>query len=410
MKNIILNEKYNSTKVFFEKAKGDRIFYKNKSYIDLSFCSGAIFLGHNHSLFKKSASEYLKNNFSIFSNPNTQAVKLSKNIKFFFPNFHKIVFCNTGSESVIKALRISRAISKKKKVVLVTGSWHGSTDNTLFYPRKNLMPESLSAGIKESDKKNTIFIPYNEIKISKKILDKKKNNINCVIIEPIMGCLPNNYSKPYLKFLEQYCKKNKITLIFDEIITGFRSEKGSVQKKYNIKPDITLIGKILGGGLPIGAIGINKDIYSKIEKNKKKIFFGGTFSGNTFSTYMGNKVLSYIKKNKILVKKIIKNSEYFQNKINYYISKENLNAHVYRFDSILRIVFSKGKINNRIQRDFLEKKQIMSKIKFENYLFKRNIYFPPNGIILFSSMTNKKSIDYMINVINLGLKKYFKFK
>ena len=92
-----------------------------------------------------------------------------------------------------------------------------------------------------------------------------------------MGCLPNDNSKPYLKFLEKYCKKNRINFIFDEIITGFRSEKGSVQRKYNIKPDITLIGKILGGGLPIGAIGISKNIYQKIKKNKKNIFFGGTF-------------------------------------------------------------------------------------------------------------------------------------
>ena len=406
MKNLILNEKYNKTKVLFQKAKGDKIFYKNKSYFDLSFCSGAIFLGHNHPIFKKSIYEYVKNDFSIFSNPNTQAVKLSKNIKSFFPNFYKIVFCNTGSEAVIKALRISRSINKKKKIVLVTGSWHGSTDNTLFYPGKNFNPEPLSAGLKESDKKNTIFIPYNDIKLTKKILDQNIKEINCIIIEPVMGCLPNDNSKPYLKFLETYSKKNKVNFIFDEIITGFRSENGSVQAKYNIKPDITLIGKILGGGLPIGAIGISKNIYQKIKKNKKNIFFGGTFSGNTFSTFMGNKTLEYIRKNKKLVKKMISKSEYFQKKINDFILKEDLNAYVYRFDTISRIVFSKKKVKNRIQRDFLEKKKISSKNNFQNFLFKNKIYFPPNGIILFSEMTSKKSIDYIIRIINSGLKKF----
>ena len=408
MKNIILNEKYDSTRVLFEKAKADKIFYKKKNYLDLSFCSGAIYLGHNHPVFKKSINEYLKNNFSLFSNPNTQAVKLSKNIKFFFPNFFKIIFCSTGSEAVIKALRISRATNKKKKIVLVTGSWHGSTDSTLFYPGKNLTPEILSSGIKESDKKNTIFIPYNDIKKTKKILDKQKQEINCIIIEPVMGCLPNDYSKPYLKFLETYCKKKKINFIFDEIITGFRSRKGSVQSKYNIKPDITVIGKILGGGLPIGAIGITKKIHQKLKRNKQKIFFGGTFSGNTFSTFMGNKILEYIKKDKSITKKMIKKSEYFQNKINNFIFKENLNAHVYRFDTISRIVFSQKKVINRLQRDFLEKKKISSKFRFQNFLFKKRIYFPPNGIILFSEMTTKKNIDYIIKIVNSGLKKFCK--
>ena len=204
MKNIILNEKYNSSDFLFEKAIGDKIFLKKKKLIDLSFCSGAILLGHNHPVFKKSIKQYLNGNLSIFSHPNTQAIKLSNTIKYFFPKFKRVIFCNTGSESVIKALRISRATNSKKKVVSVSGSWHGSTDQTLFYPKKNFSPEPISAGLKESDRKNIIFVPYNNIKKTKIILDKKKREINCIIIEPIMGCLPNDESKPYLKFLEKY--------------------------------------------------------------------------------------------------------------------------------------------------------------------------------------------------------------
>jgi len=225
-----------------------------------------------------------------------------------------------------------------------------------------------------------------------------------------MGCLPNDDSKLYLKFLEKYCLQNNINLIFDEIITGFRSSMGSVQRKYNIKPDITLIGKVLGGGLPIGAIGISEKIYKKINKLEKVIFFGGTFSANTLSTFIGNKVISYIKNNKNLINQLISNSKYFEDKINLYIKKKNLNAKIYRFDSILRIVFSKEKINNKIQRDFLEKKKNKYKKQFNKYLFKRNIYLPPNGIILFSFKTSKKSINYVINSICEGLNKYFKKK
>jgi len=408
VKNIILNEKYNSSDFLFEKAIGDKIFLKKKKLIDLSFCSGAILLGHNHPVFKKSIKQYLNGNLSIFSHPNTQAIKLSNTIKYFFPKFKRVIFCNTGSESVIKALRISRATNSKKKMVSVSGSWHGSTDQTLFYPKKNFSPKPISAGLKESDRKNIIFVPYNNIKKTKIILDKKKREINCIIIEPIMGCLPNDESKPYLKFLEKYCKQNNINFIFDEIITGFRTSNGSVQCKYNIKPDITLIGKVLGGGLPIGGIGISDKIYNKIKKLNMKIFFGGTFSANTFSTFVGNKIISYIRSNKNLINKLILNSKYFENKINTHIKKSKLNARIYRYDSILRIVFSNKKVNNRISRDFLENKRHKSKMKFVKFLSKKNVYLPPNGIILFSFMTSKKSINYVINSVCEGLDKYFK--
>ena len=407
MKNLILNSQYKSSKFFFNKAIGDLILLKNKNIIDLSFCSGAILLGHNHPIFKKSVKEYLDNNYSIFSHPNTQAIKLSQTIKKFFPNFEKIIFCNTGSEAVIKALRISRAINLKKKIVSVAGSWHGSSDQTLFSPKKNFTPQPMSAGLKESDRKRLIFIPYNNIERAKKIINKHKNNINCIIIEPVMGCLPTNDSIIYLKFLEKYCVKNNINLIFDEIITGFRSENGSVQGKYKIKPDITLIGKALGGGLPISAVGISKKIHKKIEKLNRNIFFGGTFSANTFSTFVGNKVITHIANKKDLIKKLILKSKYFEESVNSYIKKENLNAKIYRFDSILRIVFSNEKINSRIQRDFLEKNKSKPKKDFEIFLLKKNIHLPSNGIILFSIVTSKKNVDHVIVSVCKGLKKYF---
>ena len=407
MKNLILNSQYKSPKYFFNKAKGDLIFLDKKRIIDLSFCSGAILLGHNHPVFKKSIKEYLNNNYSIFSHPNTQAIKLSRTIKKFFPNFEKIIFCNTGSESVIKALRVSRTINSKKKIVSVAGSWHGSSDQTLFSPNKNFNPLPISAGLKESDRKRLIYIPYNNIEHAKKILNKHKKNINCIIIEPVMGCLPINDPIIYLKFLEKYCLKNNINLIFDEIITGFRSKNGSVQGKYKIKPDITLIGKALGGGLPISAVGVSKRVYDKIKKSKKKIFFGGTFSANTLSAFVGNKVTTHIADNKDLIAKLILKSKYFEESVNNYIKKENLNAKIYRFDSILRIVFSKKKINSRIQRDFLEKNKSKPKRNFEIFLLKKNIHLPSNGIILFSIKTNKKNINYVIDSVCKGLKKFF---
>ena len=399
MSNIILNEAYRNSKILFEKGIKDKIYIKRKSYIDLSNCAGSLILGHNNIFYKKILKKYLKKNFSNFAHPNIHAINFSKNIKKIFPSFSKVIFCNSGTEAVFKSLRISRALNKKKYIASVVGSWHGSVDQLLFYPNKKFKTIPLSAGLSNFDKKNLIIIPYGDIKLSKKILEKKKNNINCLIIEPVQASLPLNNSKKYLKFLENYCKKNKIILIFDEIITGVRSDKSSVQNNYKIKPDITTIGKIFGGGMPIGIIGLSSKIKNIIQNQNKKIFFGGTFSGNSLSTFIGNETIKYIMRKKKLLIDLNNKSKYFENVLNKFIDKNNLDLKIYRYASIIRIVYTKNQVINRIQRDFFESK-ISSKIKsFRKYLFTKNIYYPTSGIIFFSFSSSYSNIDYVIKFI-----------
>ena len=407
MSNIILNEGYKDYKILFERGENDKIFFKNKAYIDLSNCAGSLILGHNSNVFKKSLKLYLKKKISIFAHPNTHAINFSKNIKKNFPSFSRIIFCNSGAEAVLKSLRISRSLNKKKLTVNVTGSWHGSVDQFLFYPNKYLKPQELSDGLSLDDKKKLIYIPYNDIEKSSKILNKFKNDINCIIIEPIQACLPLGNTKNYLKFLENFCNKNNITLIFDELITGIRIRPGSIQKKYNINADITAIGKILGGGLPIGVIGISEKINKIIKKKNIKVLFGGTFSGNSLTSFVGNETLKFLFKNKRLFSNLNKKCFYFQKSLNQFIIKERIKAKVYRFDSILRIVFSKNEIKNRIQRDFFEKKNILNIAKFRQYLLENNIYYPSNGVIFLSNSTSYKSINYVLKYIKFGLKRFF---
>ena len=401
MSSLILNEGYKKDSPLFEKALNDKIFLKKNKLIDLSHCSGSLLFGHNSQIFVRSLKKYLKEKFSIFSHPNLHADKFSKLIKSYFPNFKKIVFCNSGSEAVIKALRISAATNRKDQIVLVTGSWHGSVGKTLFKPIKKRNVKPLSSGLDKFDQKKVTFIPYNNIKDSKKILDKKKSKINCVIIEPVLASMPVVNIGNYLTFLSNYCKKNSINLIFDEVITGFRTIEGSVQKKYKIKPDITILGKILGGGLPIGLIGITNKIYKKINKKNNKVFFGGTFSGNSMSTFIGLNTLKYLKKNKFLLRELIKKCEYFQKTLNDFFLLNKIDAKVYRFQSILRIIFSSKQINSRPQRDFLEKKKDEKISKLKKYLFNQGIYYPSNGIIFLSTATNYKSIKTLIRHIKI---------
>ena len=407
IKNIILNEDYKDNKILFDKGEGDKIFIKNKAYIDLSNSSGSLILGHNSQVFKKSLKLYLNKKISIFAHPNTHAINFSKNIKKVFPNFSKIIFCNSGTEAVMKSLRLSKSLNKKNLIVNVVGSWHGSVDKLLFYPNKYLKPQKLSDGLSLDDKKKLIYIPYNDIEKSNKILNKFKNDINCIIIEPIQACLPLDNVEKYLQFLERFCKKNNSILIFDEIITGIRIRPGSIQRKYKINADITTVGKILGGGLPIGVIGISEKINKIIIKKNIKVFFGGTFSANSLSSFVGSETLKFLLKNKALFSNLNKKSLYFQKNLNQFITKEGIEAKVYRFDSILRIVFSSKKITNRIQRDFFEKKNIHKINRFKEYLLDNKIYYPRNGIIFLSNSTSYKSINYVLNHMKIVLKKNF---
>ena len=183
---------------FFEKGNGSYIYIKKKKIIDLGYCAGSLLLGHSSQVFKNSLKLISKKNISNLAYTNVHAVELSKTIKKILPNYSKFVFCNSGTEAVFKSLRICSAITNKKKIISVVGSWHGSVDNTLYFPDKNLKPQKISDGLTDSSKKNIVFIPYNDIKLSKKILNHHKKNIQCVIIEPIQGCLPLENAKKNL--------------------------------------------------------------------------------------------------------------------------------------------------------------------------------------------------------------------
>ena len=403
--NNILNEGYNNNH-YTNKGIGPYIYFGKKKYFDLSYGSGTLILGHNSKTFKDSLNEINKKNISLFTEPNVYANILSKKLKKINKKYNKFIFCNSGTEAVFKSLRIVKAITKKNIIISVTGSWHGSADKLLFRKNKNFIVP-MSDGLSENDRKNIKFIDYNNIEKSKILLEKLKNKISCIIVEPIQGCLPDPEAIDYLKFLEAFSKKNKNILIFDEIITGLRTKKGSVQNYYKIKPDISLFGKSYGGGYPIGIIAINKKIENIIYKKKLNIFYGGTFSANAIACYCGNKTTSHIWKNKKIIEKQCQFSKYFQEELNTFIEKNKIDAKVYRFQSMARIIFSKKQISDRVQRDFFEKKNKLKIKKLKNFLLKKKILYPKNGIIFFSEANTIKNIKFFIKNISLGLKKYF---
>ncbi len=407
---IILNEGYNSSKNLFKTGKGPHIKgTDNKKYLDLSCGSGTILLGHNNHVFRQSLKDFLKKDYSNFAQPNIHAHKFSNNLKKIFPNFSKFIFCNSGAEANLKALRIARAVTNKDVVANVTGSWHGSIDQFLFKSDKKGKPLPISNGLEKNLIKNILYLPYNNIEKTRKILKRHKKKISCIFFEPIQGCLPTGDNKLYIKFLSNFCKKNNILLMLDEIITGVRINYSSIQNIYKLKSDISTFGKVAGGGMPIGIIGISKKIEKKLALKSEKVFFGGTFSGNSLSMFIGNKMLEYLNKNKNKIFfKINSNSSFFVEYLNEQLLKNKIKARVINFHSIVRIIFSEKFPKDRVQRDFFEKKKNNNRIKFIKFLKKNGIIFPNNGIIFISYAMEKKHLRNIIQKITAGLKKYFK--
>ena len=278
----------------------------------------------------------------------------------------------------------------------------------MLYKDKKGKLNKLSDGLEKNIEKKIIYAPYNDFNKTKKIIDKYKDKICCVMIEPIQGCLPSYDGIKYLKLLNNYCKKKNIILILDEIISGLRTNCSSVQNEYNLSSDISTFGKVFGNSLPIGFIGITKKIENIILNRKRNIFFGGTFSGNSLSMYVSNEFLKFVIKNK---NKIFKNLESKSlklfNGLNRYIEKNNLKVNVIRFNSVLRIIFSKEIPKDRLQRDFLEKRNNSKRLKFINYLNKKKIIFPSNGIIFLSASFSSKDIDNLVEQIGYALRKFF---
>ena len=193
------------------------------------------------------------------------------------------------------------------------------------------------------------------------------------------------------------------------MITGLRTNCSSVQNYFNIKPDLSTFGKCFGAGLPIGIISMSKNISRKINKINPKVFFGGTFSGNSIVTFVGNEVLNYIVKNKKKIfKKINTNSKYLQIELNKFFKSNNLDLKIYRFHSMLRLVYTKDSIKDRASRDFLELKKNKLISKFQNYIRNKNIYIPSSGIMFQSYSHEKKDIDFIIKEFKKGLLKIFK--
>lgn len=272
--------------LFVKKARGSKIYGECKrEFIDYCLSWGALILGHSH----PKVVEVLKKTIdkgSSFGTATVQETELAQLITEAIPSIEKLRLTNSGTEAVMGAIRLARAYTGKNKLIKFAGCYHGHADYLLNCP-----------GIPKDFSKHTLVCPYNDIKKVQELVEKHKQDIAAIIVEPVaanMGVvLPKN---DFLKKLREITQRSNLILIFDEVITGFRLTYGGAQKLFGVKPDLTCLGKIMGGGLPCGAFGGIKEIMDLLAP-EGEVYQAGTFSGNPLTVNAGLITLKILSEN-----------------------------------------------------------------------------------------------------------------
>jgi len=275
--------------LFVKKALGSKIIdVDNNEFIDFVCSWGPMILGHNHPKVVAAIEQALVNGTS-YGAPTPLEIELAQMVINAFPAMDKVRFVSSGTEATMSAIRLARGYTGKKVVVKFDGCYHGHADSFLVKAGSGVITLGIpgSPGVPDDIVKNTISIPYNDFETLEKTLADESLEIACVIIEAVagnMGVVPP--AEGFLKKLRELTTQHNIVLIFDEVITGFRLALGGAQSRFGIAPDMTCLGKIIGGGLPVGAYGGKKEIMSCIAP-EGSVYQAGTLSGNPLAMAAG---------------------------------------------------------------------------------------------------------------------------
>ena len=395
----------NGNPVFFEKAQGAYLFDADgNKYIDYIGSWGPMIMGHSHpdivNAIKKQAE--LGTSYGAPTSLESNVAELIiKNV----PSIEKIRMVNSGTEATMSSIRLARGFTNRDKIIKFDGCYHGHVDSLLIKAGSGVLTFGLpdSPGIPEDLAKHTITCPYNDIAAFIEIFNSVKDDLAAVIVEPIagnMGFIPG--TEEFLQTLRSFTESNNSLLIFDEVMSGFRVSLGGAQEIFNIKPDITALGKVIGGGLPVGAFGGKKEIMDFLAP-EGPVYQAGTLSGNPLAMAAGS----------TLLKLLIENNPYKKLEENAELMIEGMNEVM----SFVGIPFSKQQIGGMFGFFFSEELPLnindVSKTNdktfsmFINACIKNGIYFAPSkyeaGFI--SSMHSNKEIDETLDVVGNIIKK-----
>ncbi len=389
--------------LFIKKAKGTKITdVDDNEYVDLVLSYGPMILGHRHKKVQKAVKKALKKGYSFGASTENE-IKLAKIVCDAFPGMDKVRFVNSGTEAVLSGIRLARAFTGKDKIIKFAGCYHGHQDALLVAAGSGLVTLSLpgSKGVPDGAVKNTLISNFNDLESVKKHFEND-DNIAGVIIEPIAGnmgvVIPENN---FLVELKAYLETKGALLIADEVMTGFRSKFGGAQELLGVEADITCLGKVIGGGFPVGAYGAREEIMQEVAP-LGGMYQAGTLSGNPIAMVGGIATLTELKKQNPYkeFEKIASSLETFLLES---AKKYNVSLTVNRFGSMINPFF----VNSEVT-DFVEA-QLSDTKKFAVFFWEminNGVFLPPSQFEAWflSSALSKKDLEKISKAIDAGMK------
>lgn len=391
--------------IFVKKGNGSKIWDEDDNeYIDYICSWGPLILGHNHPLVLNAVQEIIENG-SSYGLPTKYEVELAELIVSIIPSIEKIRLTTSGTEATMSAVRLARAYTKRNKILKYEGCYHGHSDSLLVKSGSGLLTDGYqdSNGITDGVLKDTLTLAFGDIEATKKILEKE--DIACVIVEPIpanMGLVETH--KEFLVELREITKNTGTVLIFDEVISGFRLSLGGAQEYFGITPDLTTLGKIIGGGYPVGAFGGKKEIMDLVAP-VGRVYHAGTLSGNPISAKAGYATINYLKENRDIVYKELENkTKYLITNIQKLADKYSINICINSLGSLFTIFFTDEKKVENLEDSL--KSNIENFSIYFNTMLENGIVVPPSQFEahFLSFAHTQEDLDKTLEIVDLAFK------
>ncbi len=397
---------YSPYPLFVASAKGPRFkSADNEEYLDYCMGYGALLDGHSPNEITEVVKTVIDNG-TVYGQPTEAEVELAELITSMVPSIEMVRLANTGTEATMHAIRLARGFTNKKKIVKFEGSFHGSHDSVLVKPNQpgSIAGAPSSQGVPYETAENTLVAPYNDEKTIHKILRDYADEIAAVIIEPVMGNIgPVTPSPRFLDNIRKTTREEEILLIFDEVITGFRLSPGGAQEYYHIRPDLTVLAKILGGGFPISAFGGRREIMEKLAP-LGPVYQAGTFSGNPVCVATSIAMLQSIRKRGTqMYLELETQGEKLRNGIKDSILANGRTAQVSGIGSMFQIFFTQRPV---IDYETAKTSNVQSYHNYFRSLLKSGVFVPPSQFetCFLSTSHSDNDIEITLEAFDSALK------
>ena len=388
------------TPVFVERAKGAYLYdVDGNKLIDYISSWGPMILGHAYDPVIN-AVKYRADLGTSFGMPTALETQIAELAIDMVPNIDKIRFVNSGTEACMSAVRLARGVTKREKIIKFSGCYHGHSDAFLIQAGSGAVTfgSPSSPGVTKGTAKDTLLAPYNNLEAVAKLFNEYPEEIATIIIEPVagnMGCISPAYG--FLEGLRSLCDQNNALLIFDEVMTGFRLAKGGAQELLGIKADIVTFGKVLGGGLPVGAFAGKNEIMSHLAP-EGPVYQAGTLSGNPLAMAAGLAMLTALNEDATVFDRLAIKTKYLHEGLTSVLEKENIPHKINRVGSMISLHFTDEEVF-----DF-ETAAKANNQHFNNYfhgMLKEGIYLPPSAFesYFLNDALSNEDIDFTIDAL-----------